>query len=136
MAINLEKFDKLKERVATGKDFLKIFEYFLDRFAEDDKFMRLGRKAKNAKLEGFIAGIAESVLKVKSPRIATMFIEIPEAHFTHGGCDINGRPASVLYFDDIDVGLLVFLPTKPGEPNLFSRFSCQTVPPDYIGSDN
>ena len=36
--MDLKKLDELKKQMQHGKDFKKVWEYFLDHFGEDDEF--------------------------------------------------------------------------------------------------
>ena|SRR5258708_40226079 len=135
--MNLGRLEKLKEKLTSSKNLGDIATYFFDHFGENPAFMDLGRPTKNATLESFIATIGGQLCGSNKVVVShLMLVQVPNTHFIHGGCFINGRMGNVIYFDDIEVGLLALVATKPGGNTLFSRFSCRKLPPEAVASDN
>lgn len=132
----MKKFDALKERLANGKDFGAIFSYFLDHFGEDPDFFDLGRQSAGKPIEAFLCAVGQHVLGEAVTQFVGTFVEIPEVQFIHGPCYMNGRTASAIYFGDVDLGLVAFLPTQRDPLTHFSRFSCRALPRGYMGSSN
>jgi hypothetical protein len=133
--MDLNRLEELKRVMTSAKDLSKIFYYFLDHFGEDEAFLELGKPGPHKELESLMSVTAGQMLKTTVIVMENLLIAVPGTQFIHGACRINGRPANVLYFEDIQVGLLVMLPVGKG-PMLQSRFSARVLPPEAIASKN
>src|SRR6185437_6351432 len=107
-----------------------------DHFGEDSDFLALGKPGRNEVLEAFIDALGRQLCGGKCVITNLLLVKVPTTHFIHGGCFINGRLANVIYFEDIEVGLLCLVPAKPGGQTMFSRFSAQALPPEAMTSKN
>ncbi len=96
----------LKEKLVASEKFSEIQDYFFDCLGENQEFMKRSKKAKNALLKKSIAFVAEQVFRRKITLTHTMILKYPETSFYHGTCFIEGRIAVMLFFEDIDMGLL------------------------------
>jgi hypothetical protein len=133
--MNLSGLEKLKNILATGKDLSVAFTYFMDHFGENEAFLDLGRPKKNDTLEDLISAAAGAMFGVRVVLQQFLLIAVPKTHFIHGAGMINGMMATVIYFEDIQVGILcVYRGPKGG--TLFSRFSAQNLPPEAMASKN
>jgi hypothetical protein len=56
-------------------------------------------------------------------------------HLIHGFVRVNGKPTSVLYFDDLKVGIAGFVDPRGGT-TVWSRFSAHMLPNRDIPSLN
>ena len=134
--MDLSQLEDLKKKLVTAKDLSEVGNYFFDHLGEDSDFLDLGKPGRNAVLEAFIAALGRQLCGGKCTITKLLLIQVPGTHFIHGGCFLNGRLANVIYFDDIEVGLLCLVPTKPGGDTVFSRFSAQALPAEAMTSKN
>jgi hypothetical protein len=116
----------LKTKVLAGGDFGAIMSYFFDTCAENREFLDLGKLTRHQKLEAILPQVLMSACgeKVKLNRL--LLTEIPEAKFIHGGFMVEGRPGSVIYFEDIDKGVVALM-ARDGITTDFVRFTCQSL---------
>ena len=64
--------------------------------------------------------------KIEDFQITNMvLLKLSKYPFYHGACFIHGRPVSILYFEDIDMGLVCTASTFPYMQ--FARFTCYRV---------
>lgn len=135
--MDLRLLETLKQKLAKSKDLAEPFEYFIDHFGTDLQFMQMGQSFQAPVLEEFIAGIAQHWFKTNLIRLDQQLVQIPKTSFVHGICRINGRQSNVIYFDDIKVGLVALLPTRPGEKMEYGRFTGRKAPPpEAFASEN
>jgi hypothetical protein len=134
--MDLSRLENLKEKLATAKDLSEVGNYFFDHFGENSEFLDLGKPGRNEMLESFIAALGRQLCGGKCVITNMLLVQVPNTHFIHGGCFLNGRLANVIYFDDIEVGLLCLVPAQPGGKTMFSRFSGQALPPEAMASKN
>ena len=101
-----EHFSTLKEKILAAENFNEPWEYFFEHFAENPAFMNMGKKTQNSLLQSILEEVGERLFRQKVKVTNMMLTEIPQHHFIHGACFVQGRMASVLYFKDIQVGML------------------------------
>jgi hypothetical protein len=133
--MNLGKLASLKTKMAETKKFVEAFEYFFDEFAEKDEFLDIGKRVSHPKLEQMIQTLGG--LMVGNARFYNfMFIRVPKHSFIHGTCWVNGRLAKLMYFEDVQLGMLAITAETPGGDTLFQRFSARDLPPGWVPSSN
>jgi hypothetical protein len=104
-----EHFQTLKEKVLTAENFNEVWQYFFDHFSDTPAFINMGKKTKSPFLKSILEGVGERLFRKKGEVTNMMLVEIPRHHFIHGACFIQGRMASVMYFEDVKVGMLSVL---------------------------
>ena len=127
--MSLEKFkpklEILKQKLQTGKDFNEIVDYFYTHFGENLQFMNLGTGIDHELLRTVVAEVMQNVVKPTKTVAIVMqsrFIDV-DGNFIHGPVNFGDYLLSVLYFRDIDMGLVAV--TQPGKSPmcLYCRFS-------------
>lgn len=127
MSAYKEKLDELKGFLIKAEDFSKVYEFFFDSVACHREFIDLGKPSKSELLESALKVIGEEVLGKKCSVNNLQLIKIREESFFHGGCLLNGCIATVVYFSDIDVGMIA-VNTVPGTGQMsFARLTCVTT---------
>ncbi len=123
----LFKFEKslltLKDMITIADDFKEIYNYFFDHLGDDLDFLDLGKRSKNPFLKQVLGVIGEQLFKEKVEITQLMLTKIPKHSFYHGPCLMNGKMASVLFFEDIDMGLLSVVMSLGSYRTDFIRFS-------------
>ncbi len=123
-----KELDKFKEILVKGDNFGDIYNYFMDNFGENSDFLQYGKVKKNSMLKQIMEGVAERLFRGEVEIMHLLLYKIPKTSFFHGPCFINGKMASVFYFEDIRVGMLIV--AQFGEETKFIRFSGMEVPKD------
>ena len=134
--MDLKKLDELKKQMQHGKDFKKVWEYFLDHFGEDSEFTELGAPQKNKPLEFLITQVAASMFGKKVKLENVLFVHLPEHGFVHGACSIEGKMSNLIYFEDVQVGILCVVYSFRTSETRFARFSAAMMPPGWSPSVN
>src|SRR5262249_1237243 len=99
--------------------------FFLTNFGEQPGFMRLGEGSGRVPFLEQVLGEGGGQLFPKKaiPLGQMMLVRIPEDQFIHGTVTIEGRLASVLYFDDIHKGMLAILWSVSPPETKYVRFT-------------
>lgn len=122
-AEDLSKINELRQILRTATALGEISDAFWDQVASEPAFTSAGRPVENPCLRLVVERVAGQALE-RAPRVAlTMFIHIREHGFWHGCCLLGGKLCQVLYFEDIDRGLLTLAPGLLSEHTRFVRFS-------------
>jgi hypothetical protein len=121
--MDLSLLDTLKEKLTTGKDFGEVWEYFLDNFGEKPEFLELGRRKHDPILQQILSQMTIQLFGKEAPLREIMFLEVAEKSFIHGGCILGNKMSNLIYFEDVQVGLLAIVWSfTPSETKLI-RFS-------------
>ncbi len=116
-----KELEKFKEVLVKGDNFADIYTHFLDNLGERPDFLQYGKVKKNPQLKQLMEAVAEKLFKREVEIMHLLLHKIPKTSFFHGPCFINGKMASVFYFEDIRVGMLIVAQID-GETK-FIRFS-------------
>lgn len=123
--LDLKLLPVLKEKIIKADDFKQPLTYFYDHFEDAPGFVKLGRDAEDISfLLAMLAKVGEKLLQREAELVILAVREIPEYHFMHGIFTISGLPARVLYFSDVEIGLLaVPKPNNPQKEMAYVRFT-------------
>ena len=121
--MDLEKLSVLKEKLISAKDFKDPWNYFFDYFGEDPAFLQLGHQSRDPNLKIIFEGIGKQLFQKKVKVTNLLLTEIAEYSFFHGACFIQGRIATILFFKDIDKGLLAISMSRGSSAVSLVRFS-------------
>jgi hypothetical protein len=129
--MDLSLLATLKQKLQSAKSFSDVYTYFLDHFGEDPAFIALGDQAGGDPfLEAVFAEVGRQLFGGHAVTLSEIrWTRLPEHHFLHGGCQMNGKLATVLYFDDVHVGLLAILWCFSPAETKFVRFTGRPLPP-------
>jgi len=128
-----ERLQELKKLLMTGDDFNATYRFFFDNFS-DRAFFGLGRKAKNPIIKATLESVRGQMFGEEGKVSLLKLINIPSARFYHGGCTINGRMATVIYFEDIEMGMVAIAMSLTSGQMHYARFSTTRVPADKAGA--
>lgn len=130
--MDLTLLETLRLKIATGTNFMEVFEYFFDHFGEDPAFLGAGELVEPKEtnlLTQLLAHIGSAIFKTdKIVMKDTRLIRVPEYQFIHGGFIMNGCMANVIYCEDLQKGILVVHRPKINPPTHFARFSAEMLP--------
>ena len=122
--VDLKKLLILKDKLIKSKDFKEPSDYFLTHFGENPEFIKMGTPADCDFLRPIVQGLGSALLKKTPTDIRLALTEIAEYRFIHGACCIDGRLANLIYFREIDMGILSLLQSDPPCGVQMARFSC------------
>src|ERR1051325_10446914 len=79
--MNLALLAELQNRLVHAKEFSKVWEYFLDHFGENAKFIRLGERTRSALIESLIIQTAKQVHAIDVDEKEILLTRLPGDHF-------------------------------------------------------
>ena len=129
----------LKDKLVHATNFSDVMVYFFDHFGEDGEFMALGETGRVLFLESVLAEVAKQLFKdsgLSSLSIDFRLVRLPERHFVHGALTMGGRPANLISFEDIHMGLLTVIWTLKPPETKYVRFSGRPMPRNLTPSVN
>jgi hypothetical protein len=96
----------------------------MDEFADHAEFTNLGRPTANPFLEAAIPQICHRMFGRKMRVRDLLIISIPEYQFFHAPFLVEGRIGGVIYFPEINMGLMAVSAESPPTAEVkYSRFS-------------
>jgi hypothetical protein len=120
--MDLELLTVLKDKLVHATQFTDVINYFFDHFGEDAEFIGLGEATRHAFLESVLAEVGRQMFGNQVAIMDLLLTRLPERHFIHGGGTLNGRVVTVLYFEDVAVGLVAVASPSSKETKL-ARFT-------------
>ena len=117
----------LRKQLQTADNFSDIMRYFFDHMAESDDFLDLSKRSKNKLLKTTLKMICEQVYGEDVALTHLLILELKAYRFYHGGGLLNGRPLNMIYFADIDMGLVACPNARRPEVIEYARFTCHKV---------
>jgi hypothetical protein len=118
-----DKIARLKHFLASARDLAVVQDYFLTHFAEDEKFLDLGKPLPHAFLETVLQKVVEGSIRSTTAIQDVLLIGVPEYRFIHGCGFVDGWFLSIFYFEEEAIGLAAVTSLTPGAKTHFARFS-------------
>jgi hypothetical protein len=121
----------LKDKMQTAAQLFEPLEYFVDEVLPLDGFLDLGESGRNAILERCVVEFGERALNLEDgPQVmALKLVSIPEYNFFHGTMSADGILGMVIYFTEIDVGVMSMSQLDGNAPTQFARFRAIELDP-------
>jgi len=121
--MNLNRLKRLKIKLTTEKDFSDIWLFYMDHFADKPEFTEVGHPAENEQLQAILRQTCEYMLGRKIKVHDLLLIHIPEYQFFHGPFHIDSGIGGMIYYEDIQTGMLALTEFPPCDIVKYSRFS-------------
>ncbi|WP_158047660.1 hypothetical protein [Skermanella pratensis] len=106
MADYASKLEELKSTLLTADSFARVQEKFFDDLGMNPDFIAAGKAADIPLLKAAFEQVGCRVLGPNCTVHGLALFRMEADKFVHGGCMMNGCLATVLYFEDVDVGLV------------------------------
>lgn len=125
---------RLKDLLQTADNFGDIVTYFFDHLTNDPVFVSRSKPVEHPLVMQALQTVTAELFKqdaladgkVEDVQVTKMvLLKLSKYPFYHGACFIQGRPVSILYFEDIDMGIVCTASTFPYMQ--FARFTCYRV---------
>jgi hypothetical protein len=122
--MKLNKLRQLKEKLIEDKDLSKIWDFYMDEFADRPEFLDYGQPTANPFLEAVVPAVCRSIFGREMKITHLLIIHIPEYQFYHAPFSAEKRMGGVIYFADNDKGLLAVTAHFPPTAEVkYSRFT-------------
>jgi hypothetical protein len=126
--MDLKPLKTLKHMLVHGESFGDTFEYFFDHFGDKPEFMSHGDNIDEPFVVASVEEVAKQVFGEKASITPPTLVSIPEYDFLHGSCFMNKCLTVIVYYTDLDMGILAI--QQPSKGTFFVRFTTYKVDPD------
>ncbi|QQP89349.1 hypothetical protein IGS68_25740 [Skermanella sp. TT6] len=106
MADYARKLEDLKNTLLTAETFARVQEKFFDELGMNRDFIAAGMQVDVPLLKAAFEQVGRQVFGPTCIVQGFALFRMEADKFVHGGCMMNGCLATVLYFEDVDVGLV------------------------------
>jgi hypothetical protein len=127
---------ELKARLINEADFKKVWEAFFDWMDANLAFMDLGRPVSDRQIEATAAHVVSEMFPGERSAIRLRLIRLADQKFIHGAVNVGRRAGGLIYFEDVNVGLLAVCDGPPSDETKFARFSTMPYKPGRKPSRN
>ena len=124
-----DKLGQLKEKVFAADDLSSAYSFFFDHLGNNPSFMQRGKRAKHEIITAVLKTMCNDIFGDKSKVTNVKLFNAAKTSFFHGICQMNSKPASVLYFEDIEMGMIAIMAGPAFGQFTYVRFSATSVEP-------
>ena len=128
--MELKQLLQLKKRLIHETDLSKVWSYYMDNFADFPEFIEQGSPKPDEFLESILPQICLQIFGKMTKITDLLPIYIPEYQFFHAPFFANHHIGGLIYFEDIQTGLIAISPPPPDDMVKYSRFSTSPRPKD------
>ena len=128
-----DSLKSLKDLLFEGKDFGQIAHYFMDHLGENEDFLNASYRVANERLEAVLTQTLALYLKHPVTMRQLTLLGVPHTTFYHGSFFVDDRLGTIMYFREIDRGLIALAPGRGQAETTFVRFQCYGL---YSGEGN
>jgi hypothetical protein len=134
--MNLSSLQELKKKLVNDKDLLPVWEFFLDHLGDDPAFIDLGEPVDHAFLQEVLPRLGAQMYPRAAMICQMRLVRLADQQFIHGAVNVDGRAGGVLFFEDVQVGLLAVSDHFPSDETKCARFSAKPYKPEGKPSHN
>jgi hypothetical protein len=121
--LDLSKLDDLKKLLQHTREFSKVWEFFLDHFGTKADFIALGERVHPPFLEAVLVQVGKQLFESPVDPSQLLLTGLAEQQFVHGGGPVGGGLMNVLYFEDVQTGMIAAFPFLFAKETKFARFA-------------
>ncbi len=110
--LDLDRLDALREALVHDEDLDAVARRFLDDFGDDPDFVSRGFPTEEPLLEQLVRDVVRRAIGLSSDRAEFFLHRVAPTPFVHGAVVFGRRPATLLWFEDVGVGLVTILSEK------------------------
>lgn len=126
--MDLIQLKQLKAKLCVAKDFGEVMNFFFD-IAEQPGFMDHGEKVADPHLAAIVEMVGQALFHKDVKLKHFLPVRIDQFKFTHGAGVLNDLPMNVIYFDEIEKGLVAVL--MGGNRTQFIRITKKDLPAGF-----
>jgi hypothetical protein len=123
--MDLSRLQELKKKLINDKDLLPVWGFFLDHLGNDLAFMDLGEPVSHEFLEEVVPRLGAQMYPQAAVICQMRLVRLADQQFIHGSVNVDGRAGGVLFFEDVQIGLLAVSDHFPSDETKCARFSAK-----------
>ena len=136
MNANLHLLESLKRKLRQEQNFSRTMHYFYDHFGENDAFLQLGKQTRHPQFEAILQQAVNSLMGRPIKIWMPFLVHLPEQHFLHGACVVDGHMGNFFFFEDVFSGLLAVIMSNQTGETKFTRITGHVLPDDKTAKWN
>jgi hypothetical protein len=121
--MDIDRLKELRKKLVIEKDLSEIWEFYMDHFADHEAFTDLGERAENEFLDAVLKKICAQLFRARAKIDDFLLISIADYDFFHGPFMVEGRIGGIIYFEDVNFGLIAVSESTTSDMVQYSRFS-------------
>ncbi|NJM49438.1 MAG: hypothetical protein HC860_27350 [Alkalinema sp. RU_4_3] len=121
--MEIDRLKELRRKLVTGKNFSEIWEFYMDNFADHEAFTDLGERAENEFIDAVLKTLCGQLFGPKARIDDFLLISIADYDFFHGPFMVEGRIGGIIYFEDVNFGMMAVSESPGSDMVKYSRFS-------------
>jgi hypothetical protein len=131
--MDLARLKELKHALLHEEELSRVWRFFMDHFADRPEFAEFGEPARHAFVEAVLTQVGQQLFG-RDGAISGLLLRWNEEHqFLHGGFSMGSRTGGVIFFGDIQTGMLAVPEGYPSINVKYARFSGAPMPKHRIG---
>ncbi len=104
--MNLNRLKRLKIKLTTEKEFSNIWLFYVDNFMNKPEFNAAGHPVEKKELHSILKQTCRYMLGREIKIHDFLIFHIPDYQFFHGAFHIDSGLGGIIYYEDIQMGLL------------------------------
>lgn len=125
--MDLTRIQELKHMLLHDKDLAPVWLYFMDHFAEDPEFIALGERVDHPLIEVVLDQVSKQLFPRDGKVVRVILTQLQEPKFLHGGFFMGLRPGGVIFYEDVNMGLVAVPDLPPSIEVKYARFSSRPL---------
>ncbi|WP_353571208.1 hypothetical protein [Candidatus Albibeggiatoa sp. nov. BB20] len=104
--MDFEKLNELRHQLIKATDFRDPLNYFFNHFSANREVIKKGELIEHPLIGQVVEKVGQQLFG-DDAQVNDLFLsEIKQYDFIHGTCFVSGHAVNILFFSDIDMGLL------------------------------
>lgn len=125
--MNLTRLQDLKQKLLHDAELAPVWLFFMNQFVDEPEFISLGEPVSHPFVEAVVEEVGRQLFGAKAAVSNLRLTQIGEQQFIHGGFGMGGHLGGVIYFEDVQMGLVSVAEMPPSIDVKYARFSGQPI---------
>jgi hypothetical protein len=131
--MDLARLQELKHALLHDESLSQVWRFFMDHFADHPEIAEFGEPARHPFVETVLAQVGQQLFGGDGS-VSQLLLRWDQEHqFLHGGFHMGHRPGGVIFFGDIQTGMLAVPEGLLSDEMKFARFSGTPMPKHRMG---
>ncbi len=126
--MDLTQIPALKHKLLYEKQLSEVWSFFMDHFADHPEFAGFGEPTRHPFVETVVKQVGEQLFGVDGSISGLILLWDAQHQFLHGGFNMGSRPGGVIFFGDIQTGMLAVPEGLSSSDVKYARFSGTPMP--------
>jgi hypothetical protein len=125
--MDLTQVQELKQKLLHEDKLATVWVFFLDHFGENRDFMALGEQTNHPFVEAVISEVGRHMFGSDTTIDNLRLTRIADQNFVHGGFGMGDHVGGVIFFEDVQMGLVMAAESPPSIDVKYARFLGQPI---------